>query len=95
MPNRFASHPLLKALIIFFCLISVFALPLPHPMDHFLPAQSDLTEWFEQAELDEEFALLKPGEINIPGPIVLTTWAIRISWQTTGAEPMAPPPRFA
>lgn len=95
MLNWFTSQPLLKALIIFFCLISVLALPLPHPVDHFLPSQSDLTEWFEQAELHEEFALLKPGEINIPIQMVLTTWAIRLSWQTSGTEPLAPPPRFA
>ncbi len=95
MSNRFATQPLLKTLIITFCLISVFALPLPRRADHFLPSQPDLTEWFEQAELDEEFALLKPGEINIPIQMVLTTWVIRLSWQTSGAEPLAPPPRFA
>lgn len=95
MLNRFTSQPLLKALIITFCLISVLALPLPRPADHFLTSQSDLTEWFEQAELDEEFALLKPGEINIPIQMVLTTWAVRLSWQTSGAEPLAPPPKFA
>lgn len=95
MLNWFTSQPLLKTLIIAFCLISVFTLPLPHQTDYFLSLQPELNEWFEQVELDEDFLLLKPGETTAIDPITVKPWSTRLSWQTSGAKPLSPPPRFA